>query len=464
MLYGGAAGGAKSALGCYWLIKNCVKFEGSRWLMGRAKRKVLFDTTFNTFEEIAQDERFGLQYRNGIDYRVNYTQGTVNWYNGSQIVLKDLFLYPSDKEFNSLGSLEITGGFIDEACEVTKKAKDVVFSRMRYKRNHFCPRCAYKTELSEALEHREDDKDIATRWLCGQCGLDHRGLLPRLLLTTNPGKNWTYTEFFDADRKGRLPENKAYLPSYYTDNPNLPEDYQQVLDAMDPQTKARLKDGNWDYDDDPACLIDWDSILNLWTNDHVLKNKRHGRKYMTCDIAMMGSDRLVIMVWDDWTVIDIKIMKKSDGKQVLDAIKEMKMKHGIKESHIAYDNDGVGAFVKGFMKTSYSFKNGGQPISVKKSRKEEYRNLKSQCYFHLAEKCREGGVYVQVQLNEQDTEDLQQELAWVKNDTYGKDGKLAVLKKEAIIEGLGRSPDLSDAMMMRSVFDLKKPRRGVQTR
>ena len=51
VLYGGAAGGGKSALGCLWLIENCQKYKGSRWLMGRSKLKTLKETTLNTFFE-----------------------------------------------------------------------------------------------------------------------------------------------------------------------------------------------------------------------------------------------------------------------------------------------------------------------------------------------------------------------------------------------------------------------------
>ena len=41
LIYGGAAGGGKSALGCLWLIECCQKYPGSRWLMGRSKLKNL---------------------------------------------------------------------------------------------------------------------------------------------------------------------------------------------------------------------------------------------------------------------------------------------------------------------------------------------------------------------------------------------------------------------------------------
>ena len=48
-IYGGAAGGGKSALGNLWLIECCQKYPGSRWLMGRAKLKTLKETTLATF-------------------------------------------------------------------------------------------------------------------------------------------------------------------------------------------------------------------------------------------------------------------------------------------------------------------------------------------------------------------------------------------------------------------------------
>lgn len=39
LFYGGAAGGGKTALGCYWQIKNRLKYPGTRGLIGRAKFK-----------------------------------------------------------------------------------------------------------------------------------------------------------------------------------------------------------------------------------------------------------------------------------------------------------------------------------------------------------------------------------------------------------------------------------------
>ena len=41
LLFGGGAGGGKSAFGCYWQIKRRLKYPGTRGLIGRAKLKVL---------------------------------------------------------------------------------------------------------------------------------------------------------------------------------------------------------------------------------------------------------------------------------------------------------------------------------------------------------------------------------------------------------------------------------------
>ena len=45
LLFGGGAGGGKSLLGCYWILKNCFKYPKTRWLIGRAKLHTLKSTT-----------------------------------------------------------------------------------------------------------------------------------------------------------------------------------------------------------------------------------------------------------------------------------------------------------------------------------------------------------------------------------------------------------------------------------
>jgi phage terminase large subunit len=105
LIYGGAAGGGKSAIGCLWLIEMCQKYEGSRWLMGRSKLSSLKETTLKTFFELAG--KLGITDQ----FKYNAQSNVIYWNNGSEIILKDLFSYPSDPNYDSLGSLEITGSF-----------------------------------------------------------------------------------------------------------------------------------------------------------------------------------------------------------------------------------------------------------------------------------------------------------------------------------------------------------------
>ena len=39
LLYGGAAGGGKSWLGCEWLLVNCLRYPNTKWFIGREELK-----------------------------------------------------------------------------------------------------------------------------------------------------------------------------------------------------------------------------------------------------------------------------------------------------------------------------------------------------------------------------------------------------------------------------------------
>jgi len=116
IIYGGAAGGGKSALGVLWIIEQCQMYPGTRWLMGRSKLKTLKETTLNTFFELTSNLKISNQFN------INNQSGVIYWNNGSEIILKDLYQYPSDPNFDSLGSLEITGAFVDECNQISYKA------------------------------------------------------------------------------------------------------------------------------------------------------------------------------------------------------------------------------------------------------------------------------------------------------------------------------------------------------
>lgn len=194
-------------------------------------------------------------------------------------------------------------------------------------------------------------------------------------------------------------------------------------------------------------LIRNDAISNIWANDFVSR----GKKYITADIALHGSDRFVVGVWDGYRLIHCLIMAKSDGKQVYEAIMRLRNEYQVPSTNIIYDADGVGGFLSGFISGSVAFNNNGTPVK-EAGQKMEYKNLKSQCYFKLAERINSSGMYIECELPK---DELSEELKAIKNANIDKDGKLAILPKEKVKEIIGRSPDLADMLMMREYFDLK---------
>ncbi len=406
ILYGGAAGGGKSALGVLWIIEQCQNYPATRWLIGRSKLKTLKETTLNTFFELTSKLKLSK------DYNYNSQTGVITWNNGSEILLKDLYSYPADPNFDSLGSLEITGAFIDECNQISFKAWQIVTSRIRYK-------------------------------------LTDYNLIPKILGTCNPAKNWTYSKFYLPTASNTMPESRKFIQSLPTDNPNLPPSYLDSLLALDENSKQRLYYGNWEFDNDPARLIDFDKIQNIFTNDFV----DSGDMYISADIARYGSDKMVILVWSGFRVVEIFTLDKSSITETAQAIKSLMNKHKVPLSNVIADEDGVGGGVVDIVKCK-GFVNGSKALK-EENLTVEYQNLKTQCYYKLAEAIQQNKVYVNC-----DNTDIQdvivKELEQVKRDKIDQDGKLRILPKETVKELIGHSPDYSDALAMRFYFELRQ--------
>lgn len=403
ILFGGGAGGAKSFGGVYWLLKMCLKYDGIRCVMGRWKRKYLYETTLNSFWEVCKLQGV----RPDEHYKFNSQAGIIKFFNGSEILLKDLFTYPSDPNFDSLGSLEITAAFIDEANQVDEKAKNILKSRIRYK-------------------------------------IDEYGLIPKILYSCNPAKNWVYSEFYKPSKNGTLSNKKAFIQALATDNPFISEHYIDSLKELPQVSKERLLFGNWEYDDNPAQLIEYEKILELWSNDFVTKTNDY---YITADIARFGQDKTVVMVWNDLVLEDIQTMQISSVVDSINLINQLRQKYKVPISNIIVDEDGVGGGVKDGIKGIKGFINNSKPI-----KKDNYQNLKTQCYYTLAECCNKNKIYIETETGK---EDIIQELEYVQMYDMDKDNKLRILPKDKVKEHIGRSPDYSDALAMRMYFELK---------
>jgi hypothetical protein len=414
--YGGAAGGAKSWTGCTWEAMMCLAYPGTRYFIGREELKRLRESTYQTFLKVCK--RYGI--KQDVDWKYNGQDHFIQFKNGSRIDLLDLKFLPRDPLYERYGSTEYTAGWIEEGGEV-----------------HFAAYDTLKTRVGRQLN-------------------DKYGILGKLFVTLNPKKNWCHSTFWKPFKAGTLPKNVKFLQSLVTDNPFVDSGYIAKLRAIkDKVRKQRLLLGNFDYDDDDNALMDYDSITDIFYNEHA----ETGRKYITADIARFGKDKSVIMVWDGWRVIGITVMKHKKVPEVAMFIKSQMRRYEIPKSQVVVDDDGVGGGVVDLVGCK-GFVNNSSPLELLKKSdvKVNYRNLKSQCYYMLSADVNEKKVYVQC-TDEEIKEALTEELEQVKKKDPDSDTKLEVVPKDEVKELLGRSPDYSDTLMMREYFELKPKRR-----
>ena len=400
ILFGGSAGGGKSYFGAAWLLYSCLRYPGTRWLMGRAVLKTLKETTLNSFFSVCSD--WGV--KKGETYKFNAQSNVIEFINGSQILLKDLYQYPADPNFDSLGSLEISGAFIDEVNQCTEKAKNVVASRIRYK-------------------------------------LAEYKLRPKVLMSCNPAKNWVY-DFYKQWRDDNLPEHQKFVQAKLKDNPHISEYYEEQLRKLDPVSRERLLHGNWEYDEGKDKLFDYEALLNSFKN----KVEESNDKFLSCDVALMGSDKMVITRWSGMTVEEIITKDKSSADSIEILIKKLADTHNIPRKNIIIDSDGVGQYLSHYMKGVVPFINNSKPMKA-----ENYKNLKSQCYYKLAEQINAGNIHIKCKKIDIRNKIIE-ELEVVRRKNIDLDGKLAILSKKEVKAAIGRSPDYADSLMMRMKF------------
>ena len=412
VLYGGAARGGKSYLGCTLLTHLSLRYPESQWLIGFEELKHLRRTTLPDLIKIIDENLRQISDDPKTLYHINLMDMVIEFYNGSKIFLSELATLPSDPLFDRLGSYSLTGFWIDEAQRVERQAIDTLKGRL---------------SLTSSIKHGWQFK-------------------PKKFYTCNPRKNWIYNDFYLPLIKEKLEVvDKKFIISLYTDNPYIDhESYKkQVLQTGNKIQIERLLNGNFEYDDDPSRMIDYDRILDLWTNRFVTKT---GKMYISADIARFGNDKTVICVWDGFCLINFKVILKSDLVEVQDTIQALQKQYSVTSSCTIVDADGLGAGVKDNLRC-LGFSANSKPFN------SIYRNSKAECYYELAKLINESKMYI---LDTQYKTEIVQELEEVKIKNQDKDGKLEIITKDEVKASLGRSPDFSDSLMMRCYFELRQ--------
>lgn len=408
LLYGGGARGGKTALGCIWMILRRITMDGSVGLVCREKLTQLNDTTIQTMFEMLKM----MHLTRAVRYNEN--KHTMYFSNGSKILFRELMYYPKDPEYDRLGSLEITDLFVDEAQQIHEKAISVLKGRF---------------SLLNGV-----NRD-GTRW----------HTIPKALYTCNPKRNWIYNDFVKPDREGRLPEYRKFIKALPVDNPYVDQAYIDNLLKADKVTIQRLYFGNFEYDDDPAVLCDYDAIEDIFHNEHV---PEIGSNSLSADIAGKGHDRFVALSAIGNVFRVDADTAYSPGREVELKLKEIMVRRRIPRSMVIVDADGIGSFLESYLNGINEFHANSRPND------DRYANIKAECAFLLADLINRRAI--RIICSPEFRERLTDELGALKQADVDSDTKKKnIISKEVMKIILGRSPDCLDTLIMAMFFRRK---------
>ena len=200
-----------SYLGSAWLVSSCIRFQNIRAVVARKTIKSLKESTFVTIKKVMKE--WGL--REDENFSINNIEGTITFWNESVIMMKEMADLPGDSDFSRFGSMEATIVFVDEASEISERAADVMFSRIRWKTHE-----TFKT--------------------------------PKMFMSCNPAACWLRDRFVqDSEGNPVTPrEGEMFIRFSIFDNPD--DHFRQIYEASlnkikDNATRERLLYGNWDY-------------------------------------------------------------------------------------------------------------------------------------------------------------------------------------------------------------------------
>lgn len=232
-----------------WLVSCCIRFADFRAVIARKTLKSLKESTWNTVRTVVKN--WGLV--EDVHYKVNNLAGTLQFWNGSIILMLEMADLPSDPHFERFGSIEVSAVGVDECSEISQRAIEVLFSRIRWK-------------VHETLG------------------------VSKMLMTTNPTTNWIRGRFVQDDDGNKVVprEGEYYVPFSVFDNPDIAfrQTYEAALNKISDQaTKERLLYGNWDY---------------VEANDMAIYNRFDGSRHLVSNLKEQVYDpsKPLITVWD----------------------------------------------------------------------------------------------------------------------------------------------------------------------
>jgi hypothetical protein len=262
-------------------------------------------------------------------------------------------------------------------------------------------------------------------------------------------------------------EGENFQAFHFTtyDNPIIPaHEVDKAKEDMD--TTTFKQEILAEYVENEGALFKYTALIDLFSNTIT----RTPENFLTVDIADDGSDKTIFTPWRGLEAYNIEAHAQMQTDGIISHIRELAALYQIPYSQIAVDAIGVGAGVAssplltgivGFKSSYGAMRTDLDPVRLPNVHylknaplTTEYKNLRSQCLFTLAALVNDHKLAVKIDDQRIKTAIIE-ELSTYQDASIG-DGKRMATMKEDVKEQLGRSPDLSDTLIMRMYFVLKE--------
>lgn len=260
--------------------------------------------------------------------------------------------------------------------------------------------------------------------------------------------------------------NPEWAAFHFTswDNPSLPrmelEQAKRDMDGITYQQEIMAE-----YVDNAGALFKYTALVDLFTNTI----DKGPDNYLTVDIADDGTDKTIFTPWTGLEAHDIELHSQLQTDGIISHIRELAALYRVPYSNIAVDAIGVGAGVAssplltgiiGYKSSYAAMRTEHDPVRLPNVHylktaplTTEYKNLRSQCVFLFAQLVNDHKAAIRTD-DQRIKSHIIEELSSYQDASPG-DGKRMATQKEDVKALIGRSPDISDTLLMRMYFELR---------
>ena len=429
----GTVGTGKTDIAAHIVISICKTFPDTRWPVFRQNISTALETVIPSYLDML--DKMGLIQDEDYIYREK--PYFIKFPNGSTIRFREADR-TKDRGGKKIKGINATGNHIDEPDELEPEMLTQAMSRKGRKNEHGQPSLSILSLNPTDVEYFVD----------------------------------IYNRFKEPEEYGHLPKNIRVIEFTLEDSWQSEEDVEALRQYPEWWVERYLYN-NWKYKDEDQTIFK-SHLFSKAKTDRYESDRATGGY----DVAEDGKDMSVMAVWDNYTLIDIIITKKSDEKVPTEDQAKWLIKysdeHSMGYENVAVDGVGVGVGVLASARllgaTFEVYKSGYTadpkltfddyaPTDEEIERQKDlisFDMLRSQMAYMFAMGMEQGKLKILDSCPH--LKELMSEAQTHHHDNTDKVFKLESKKK---IKGRGgRSPDVFDAVIMGLWLQMKKKKRS----